>query len=218
MPKDLIMLIRLRDLRSLHVEGTDGASHKVIDLLVRRDAPDVTHVLTRLGRWLDRQGCAIRADAFGEPDLSRGVWTAAMGEDDVRETSGPVATVCGVNAAPDPADVAAADGTGPLARLSIIDETPVHGADGTVAGRVMDMVVDTEARRVALLIVHAGATGTEHQRVVPVEMFERVDWDAREVHLRCGADPVANAPDLHEVGDRIEGHWYNRVLAYYGVG
>lgn len=214
------MLIRLRDLTSLSAEGPDGARHPVIDLLVRRDAPEVTHVVTRLGRWLDRQGCAARVAAFGEPDLARGVWPAAMGEAEIRGAGegGTVAAICGVDSAPDPADVAAAEGSGPLAALSSIDERPVTGADGARAGRVMDMVIDTEARRVASLVVHAGPTGTEHQRLVPVEMFDGVDWEAREVRLRCGAEPVENAPELHEAGDRIEGHWYNRVLAYYGVG
>ena len=212
------MLIRLRDLTALSVEDSDGARHSVTDLLVRRDAPEVTHVVTRLGRWRDRQGCAIRADAFGAPDLGRDVWPAAVTGDDVREETGPVATICAVDAAPDPADVAAADGIGPLAALSTIGERSVRAADGTVAGRVMDMVIDTEARRVAMLVLHAGPGGVANQRVVPVEMFDCVDWDADEVRLRCGAEPVEAAPDLHEVGDRIEGHWYNRVLAYYGVG
>ena len=210
------MLIRLRDLAALSAEDADGARHRVTDLLVRRDAPGVTHVVTRLGRWLDRQGCAVRIDAIGEPDLGADRWPVTLSESDVRGETGPVATICAVDAAPDPADVAAADGTGPLASLSAIDERPVLGADGAAAGRVMDVVIDTEARRVAMLVLRT--EGSAHQRVVPVDMFDRVDWDAAEIHLRCDAEPVGNAPDLHEVGARIEGHWYNRVLAYYGIG
>ena len=214
------MLIRLRDLSSLSAEGPDGARHRVVDLMVSREAPDVTHVVTRLGRFLARQGCAMRIDAFAEPDLGRGIWPVDAGETEIHAAGegGPVAFVCSVDSIPSPEDVAAADGTGPLARLSTIDERPVRGVDGTQAGRVMDAVIDTAARRVAMLVVHSGGAGNANQRVVPVEMFDRVDWDAAEVHLRCGAEPVENAPDLHEVGARIEGHWYNRVLAYYGVG
>ena len=212
------MLIRLRDLTALSVQDADGAKHRVTDLLVERETPTVTHVVTRLGRWLDRHGCAMRIDAFGAPDLSENTWPATVGEQHIREQSGPVATVCGADAAPDPADVAAADETPPLVALSTIDEKPVKAADGATVGRVMDMVIDPLMRKVTMVVIHAGPSGTEHQRVVPVDVFERIDWEAGTVHLRCGAEPVENAPDLHEMGDRIESHWYNRVLAYYGIG
>lgn len=214
------MLIRLRDLNSLAAQGPEGAQHRVTDLLVSRDAPDVTHVVTQLGRWFDRHGCAIRIDAFAEPDLTGKIWPAAVGEADIRAAGkdGPVATICGVDAAPDPVDVAQTDGTGPLAVLSTIYGRPVKAVDGSVAGRIMDAVIDTESRKVAMLVVRSGPTVTENQRVVPMEMFTHIDWSNAEVHLRCDAKSVENSPDLHEVGAQIEGYWYNRVLAYYGIG
>lgn len=214
------MLIRLRDLNSLAAQGPEGAQHRVTDLLVRRDAPEVTHVVTQLGRWFDRQGCAIRIDAFAEPDLSAKIWPAAVGEADIRAAGkdGPVATICGVDAAPDPADVAEADGTGPLAALAFINGRPVKAVDGSVAGSVMDAVIDIKTRKVAMLVVRSGPTGTENQRVVPVDMFTHVDWNDAEFHLRYDAKSIESSPDLHEVGEHIEGQWYNRVLAYYGIG
>lgn len=211
------MLIRLRDLTSLSAIGEDGARHRVADLLVRRDAPEVTHVATRLGGFLERRGCAVRMEAFGEPDLGGRTWPTRLDETAARNAGhgGIVAVLCAPDALPDPADVAAAEGSGPLAALSNIDEKPVLAADGARAGTVMDMVIDTGARRVAMLVLH---TPGGHQRVVPSESFGRIDWEDGTVHLTCGAEPVSNAPDLHEVGVEIEGHWYNRVLAYYGVG
>ena len=209
------MLIRLRDLSTLSVRGADGATHDVVDLLTPRDGPRITHVVTRLGGLFARRGCAIRADAFGRPDLDRNEWPVAVEEGQVEGGGGAVAVLCAPDALPDPADVAAAEGTGPLARLSEIDERPVIGADGQPAGRVMDFVIDPEGRRIASVVV---ATPGGHQRVVPIEAFARVDWDAAEVHLSCAAGPVSDSPELHEVGGAIEGHWYNRVLAYYGFG
>lgn len=215
------MKIRLRDLTSLHVADADGAHHAVIDLLVRHDTPDITHVITRLGRWLDRQGCAMRIDAFGTPDLGARLWPARVTEDDVRGAGhgGPVAVVCGADAVPDPADVAAAEGIGALAALSDLDNRPVLAADGAQVGTVMDMVIDVDAARVSALIVRAGGPGDNaHQRVVPVDLFAAIDWTAAQVQLRCGAGDVADAPDLHEVGAEIDGHWWNKALAYYGIG
>ena len=209
------MLIRLRDLSSLSARGADDATHRVVDLLTEREAPRITHVVTRLGGLFERRGCAIRADAFGRPDLEAGEWPVAVEEGQVEAKGGAVAVLCAPDALPDPADVAAADGTGPLALLSGIDGRPVTGADGARAGTVLDLVIDPEGRRVASLVVN---TPGGHQRVVPVEAFERVDWDADDIRLSCGAEPVSASPELHEVGGAIEGHWYNRVMAYYGFG
>lgn len=210
------MLIRLRDLTSLTVQSEDGASHRVADLLVRRDAPVVTHVVTRLGGWLARRGCAVRVGAMGLPDLSDRVWPAAINEAAVEKagSGGAVAVLCAPDALPDPSDVAATEGIAPLAALSSIDGKPVMAEDGRTVGTIMDLVVDVEGHRVTMMVVEVDGT----QRVVPVRALDRVDWDAGTVHLTCAAERVGSAPDLHEVGDEIEGHWYNRVLAYYGFG
>ncbi|KIT17981.1 PRC-barrel domain-containing protein [Jannaschia aquimarina] len=214
------MLIRLRDLQTLSVESTDGAHHQVADLLARRDGTDVTHVATRLRRWFEGQGCAIRAAAFGAPDLSANVWPAAISEAEAGDagSDGPVAVLCAPDALPDPADVAAAEDGSALAYLSAAEGAPVTGADGEAAGTVLDLIVDTEKRRVAMIVVNSGPGGTAHQRVIPAEALSKIDWNAGDLHLSCDASQVGEAPDLHELGDRIEGHWYNRVLAYYGFG
>ena len=81
----------------------------------------------------------------------------------------------------------------------------------------MDAVVETDDWSVAMLVARAGAHGVEHQRAVPRGMVERVDWDAPAVVLRCGAASVDGSPDLHELGERLHGRWYNQVLAYYGL-
>ncbi|WP_308915321.1 PRC-barrel domain-containing protein [Jannaschia sp. LMIT008] len=212
------MLIRLRDLQSLSAVSEDGGRHHVSDLMGAQAEPSVTHVVTRLAGWFERHGCAVRADAFGTPDLDAGTWPSALSKDAAEDAGagGIVAVLCDPDTTPAPAQVAQAEGSGPLANLSDLHGLPVRAADGTRAGTVMDMVIDTDARRVAMLVVETG--GGTNQRVVPAEVFDRIDWVGGTVHLKCGADPVSGAPDLHEVGTAIEGHWYNRVLAYYGFG
>ncbi|MEM1361938.1 MAG: PRC-barrel domain-containing protein [Pseudomonadota bacterium] len=212
------MLIRLRDLTTLSVEDIDGAQHRIIDLLVKRDAPDVSHIIVQLGSWLDRHMCAIRAEAFGTPDLSGDLWPAKVGESHIRENRQPVATICSTDEALTPEEVATADGTGPLASLSAIHEKAVEAPDGSAIGSVMDLVIDAEQHKIALLILHTGLIGLEHQRVVPFELVDHVDWDLGKVRLKCEAATVAGSPDLHEMTDQIEGRWYNKVLAYYGIG
>ncbi|WP_224815991.1 PRC-barrel domain-containing protein [Hasllibacter sp. MH4015] len=212
------MLIRLADLTSLTVLDSEGGKHAVTDVLVDGSLA-VTHVLTRLGRWFDRSGCAIRADAFGAPDLDEGEWPSRVTEGDIKGAgSGPVPLLCDPDSAPDPADVAAAEGSGPLHSLKTIDEVEVRGADGVKAGTVMDFILDTEARKLAMLILHAGPSGIEHQRVVPAGMVDTIDWEGGFVTLGCPANSVDEGPDLHELDVRVESHWYNRVLAYYGIG
>ncbi|CTQ49770.1 PRC-barrel domain-containing protein [Jannaschia donghaensis] len=212
------MLIRLRDLTSLTVAGDDGADHGVVDILLARADQTATHVVTRLGGWFAKQGCAVRIDAFGTPDLSTGRWPTALSKADAEApgSDGPVAVLCAPDTLPDAADVAAAEGTGPLVRASDMDRMAVVGSDGQKAGSVIDPVIDIGAHRVEMLVLRdpAGA----HQRVVPSKAVARIDWDAKTIHLTCEAATAADAPDLHEVGNRIEGHWYNRVMAYYGFG
>lgn len=212
------MLIRLRDLTTLSVEDIDGAKHRITDLLVKHDTSEVSHVIVQLGSWLDRHMCAIRAGAFGTPDLSHDLWRAEVGESHIRESRQPVATICSTDETLTPEEVATADGTGPLASLSAIHEKAVEAPDGSTIGSVMDMVIDAEHHKVALLVLHTGLSGLEHQRVVPFELVDHVDWDLGKVHLKCGAATVTGSPDLHEMTDQIEGRWYNKVLAYYGIG
>ena len=178
------MLIRLRDLRTLSARSEDGARHRVIDLLVRADAPDVTHVVTQLGGWRARQGCAIRMAAFGEPDLAQNEWPTAMGEADADAagSGGAVAVLCAPDAMPEPADVARAEGSGPLAALAGVNGARVVGSCGNEAGSVMDAVIDTEGRRVAMLVLRTAGSDRGHQRVVPAETFE--PWTGPRA--RCG--------------------------------
>jgi hypothetical protein len=219
------MLIRFKDLKSFDLRGEDGTRHGVTDLFMRKEDFGLTHVVMRLGAWYERRECAVRIGAFDAPDLDAGLWTASVAEADVKAAGdGPVAALAGgedeaVSAEALPArecEMSAAQ-EGGIARLSRLVDLPVEASDGR-AGTVMDAIVETAGWEVASLVVHAGPTGTEHQRVIPTGMISALDLDAGAVRLRCGTAAVSGSPDLHEVGDRIEGHWWNRVLGYYGLG
>ncbi|MGB3556883.1 MAG: hypothetical protein WBA25_19830 [Jannaschia sp.] len=230
------MLIRLEDLRDLTARTAEGNGHTVLDLFVRRTDLTATHVLIRLGTWFDRSECALRIRTMGEPDVGEDSWPANVDEDQVRRAPrepGPgttadadidVAVVAPEGEALDPARLSDTEcalseaKAGDLVRLGELLDAPVRDSAGTEAVSVMDAILDSDGWRVAMLVVRTGAGGVANQRVVPMDMIAGVDWSPAGVSLRCGAQALADAPDLHEAGARIEGHWYNRVLAYYGIG
>ena len=220
------MLIRMKDLKSLRMVARDGSHHAVLDLFVAGDDLRVTHVVSRLGSWFEDRQCVLPVGAFEAPDLDAGLWPVSVGREDVERADG--AGGAAVMLAPDGAEAdpgalgeaqceAAGARRGDVHSLGGLLGAPLSAPDRQ-AGTLMDAIVETDDWSVAMLVVHAGEHGAEHQRVVPRGMVERVDWDAPAVVLRCGAASVDGSPDLHEIGERLHGRWYNQVLAYYGLG
>ena len=235
------MLIRMKDLMSLRMVASDGSHHAVLDLFVDGRGMRVTHVASRLGSWFANRQCVLRVSAFGAPDPEAGLWPVAVERSDVERAPAPGETARGEDArgsevGDSPAALLASEGAevGPNAlgaaecEAAGAGEGAVHSLAGLLgapleapdrrAGTVMDAVVETDDWSVAMLVVHAGEHEVEHQRVVPQGMVERIDWDGPRVVLRCGAASVDESPDLHEIGDRLHGRWFNQVLAYYGLG
>jgi len=226
------MLIRFKDLKSLNATTPDGSAHEVTDLFVDNDHK-ISHVVITLGSWFDRESCALRIGVFGTPDVDENTWPTAVSEADVDAAGGTdsvdvsasgVALRSAEGGVLEPemlsiaeCHLAAVKSTADLHRVGKLLGAKVMGTD-KIAGTLMDMILETDGWTIASLVIHAGPTESEHQRVIPVSMVAAVDWEAPGITLTCLESVVDKSPDLHEIGDKIEGQWYNKVLGYYGLG
>lgn len=216
------MLIRLKDLKSLDAVASDESRHNVTDLFVGKDHR-VTHVVVDIGSWFERQKCAMRITVFEQPDVAEGVWPVKVAAADV-EAGEVVAARAPEDAEVEPemlsqaeCELADARSSADLHRVGKLLDADVMGSD-KLAGSLMDVIVDTDGWHIAMLVIHAGPTDMEHQRVIPVGMVADIDWSTPRITLNCPESTVDSSPELHEMGDRIEGKWYNKVLGYYGLG
>jgi sporulation protein YlmC with PRC-barrel domain len=90
----------------------------------------------------------------------------------------------------------------------------VRDRDGEDVGKVDDLLVDTEERRVRFLrVTHGGILGFgATPSFVPVEAIDQVRDDV--VRLDRDRDTVRGAPAYDP--DLIEGDYYGQVYGYYG--
>jgi sporulation protein YlmC with PRC-barrel domain len=117
-----------------------------------------------------------------------------------------------------------------LVRLSDTRKTPadptddirdrtVRDRDGNDIGKVHDLLVDTEERRVRFLLVeHGGILGFgATPSFIPVEAVARIDDD---VHIDQSTRQVADAPrydpDLVNQPDPQAADYYGSIYGYYG--
>jgi sporulation protein YlmC with PRC-barrel domain len=227
------MLIRFKDLKSLTATTPDGSAHAVTDLFVDNDYK-ISHVVITLGSWFSRESCALRIEMFGTPDMDESTWPTAVSEADVDAAGSPdsaadnsassVALRGAEGVVVEPrmlsqreCQLAAVQSAADLHRVGRLQNADVMGTD-KIVGTLMDVIVQTDDWTIASLVIHAGPTDNAHQRVIPVGMVAAIDWEATTTTLTCPKSVVDKSPELHEIGDKIEGQWYNKVLGYYGLG
>ncbi len=225
------MLIRYRDLLALKITTAEAAEHRVVDVLVDDDLA-LTYVVAEFAGWVSDGRAVVRAGDFAEPDVSGGVWPTKLTQDDIREAPGPEARAgtdrkaeraaleaAGVaegsaSVGPGLFDDGAALPSGRIYGLGRLMDAKVEGSDRK-AGRLLDVLIDMDTHRVSALVVETGLPVGEHQRVVPVRMLDKPEWDVPKLRLSCPASRVDESPDLHEVP--LERKWWTAVLAYYGL-
>lgn len=226
------MLIRSEDLTQLKMVATDGTRHTIEDLFVSGDALALRYVAADVGGWFSDRKALVKIDRFEAPDVSGGVWPARIAEEELgvdaeaRSAAGqlPGVMLGEVGASLSTEGLAARSGSGgsgqgtgaqaDLRKVSdLLKGTAVGATDGD-AGTLMGVIFETGDWAAKHLIIETGGNLPEHQRVVPFANVKGVG--ANGVRLDIDRRRVQDSPDLHQM-DGLEGKWYNKVLAYYGM-
>jgi hypothetical protein len=240
------MLIRYQDLVTLRLVATDGSEHKVEDIFVTDKDQRAVYVVADLGGWFEDRKAMISIERFGEPDIASTTWPCTLDDAALHERPEPGSEVTGGKTLPDamlgpvggPVSPrllygSAGDDALPIAPKSdpkhkapegavvrsvgewILD-TDVHASDRP-AGKLMGVIFETSDWKARYLVIATGGDRlSRNQRVVETTHITDMDFDARTVSLALPGDEVDKALDLHEVDD-VEGKWYNKVMAYYGL-
>ncbi len=206
------MLIRDKDLMTLAVPTGDGTRHAVDDLLLSTTDLAARAVVLDVGGWFEDRKAVVGIERFDEPDVEGGTWPAAVGRadlDDAARSGGQLLAHRG--------DAAPAPGAAPRTINELLTGTTVRAED-TELGKLMGVIFDSDGWRAAYLVVETGSGKllAEHQRVVPVSAIRDFEWTAQSVTLEGPAAQFHDSPDLHQI-DGVEGKWYNKVMAYYGL-
>jgi hypothetical protein len=99
----------------------------------------------------------------------------------------------------------------------LVHETKIEATDGPV-GSLMDLIFDEGDWKARYLVVGTDIRAglSRNQRVLETTAISDMDLGGRSIRVSVSGDDVHKALDLHEV-DNVEGKWYNKVLAYYGL-
>ncbi len=241
------MLIRYQDLVTLQLVATDGSTHAVEDIFITDKDQRVTYVVADIGGWFADRNAMISIERFGEPDVAGTRWPCTLDDAALEERPAPKSEVepgqktlpdamlgpvggrvsprllygsAGDDALPippkaDPKHKAPEGATVRSVGEWILD-TDVHASDGP-AGKLMDVIFHTSDWKARYIVIETGSGGLpQNQRVIEATHVAEADFDARTVKLTLPNEQVQKALDLHEV-DNVEGKWYNKVLAYYGL-
>jgi hypothetical protein len=241
------MLIRYQDLVSLRLVATDGSEHAIEDVFVTDKDQRVTYVVADIGGWFDDRKAMVSIERFGEPDVAAARWPCNLDEAALEERPAPRSEVepgqktlpdamlapVGSRVSPRLLYGSAGDEAMPIppkadpkhkapegATLHSVGEwildTDVRASDGP-AGKLMGLIFDSADWRARYIIVATGGDRlSRNQRVIETSHIADMDFYARTVTLTLPNEQVQKALDLHEVDD-VEGKWYNKVLAYYGL-
>jgi hypothetical protein len=241
------MLIRYQDLVTLRLVATDGSEHKIEDVFVTDRDQRVTYVVADIGGWFDDRKAMISIERFGEPDIAATRWPCSLDEAALEERPAPQSEAepgrrtlpdamlgpVGGRVSPRQLYGSAGDDALPIppksdprhkapegAKVRSVGEwildTDVHASDAP-AGKLMGLIFDTTDWKARYIVVETGGEGLpRNQRVIETAHIADMDFDDRTVRLTLPNEEVQKALDLHEV-DEVEGKWYNKVLAYYGL-
>ncbi len=219
------MLIRDKDLLSLRMVATDGSEHAVADVLVRQDGLRLAYVVADIGAWLADRLVRVGIERFDPPNVPASEWRAAIGAHELEEKP-VVQDAPGAKRALPLAlfsrstsgeETDLRDDEGALRSVTAITQGVRVDAEDGRAGTLMGLIFETDDWTARHIVVETGGDGApEHQRVVPVELLGPIDWPGGTIRLDATRAQVRESPDLHEI-DGIEGKWYNKVLAYYGL-
>jgi hypothetical protein len=241
------MLIRYQDLVSLRLVATDGSEHPIEDVFVTDKDQRVTYVVADIGGWFDDRKAMVSIERFGEPDVAAARWPCSLDEAALEDRPAPQSDAApgqktlpdammaplGTRVSPRLLYGSAGDDAMPIAPKAdpkhkapegatlhsvgewILD-TDVLASDGH-AGKLMGLIFDSGDWKARYLVVATGGDRlSRNQRVIETSDVAGMDFDARTVTLTLANEQVQKALDLHEVDD-VEGKWYNKVLAYYGL-
>lgn len=208
-------MIKLHDLKTLTTQ-TPGGEKANIQGLYLTDGFAVREVAADLRGLFDLRVVGVPAEAFGTPDLEAGIWPADITTDAIR----------GCHVIGDKPESA----LGAVKEL-VFDTLPEQIEDlrsGTSykglsldlndgpAGRILDLVVDTDAMTVPFMIVETGSWLPERQVLLPTGKVRSVDWSDRKVYVAASQDDIASAPDVFE-NDQLTTKGSGTLLTYYGI-
>ena len=211
------MLIRFRDLVTLNLVATDGTKHRVRDIFVNGDLR-VTHVAADLGGWFSDRHGVIGIGRFGQPDIASTTWPCELDEDALQDRADRDPAERAASLAPAGTEAGPHHAGQPGALVSMRDwtaGTDVDASDGHV-GKLMCAIFDSADWHARYLVVETANGGLpQNQRVFEKGLMASGPGEER-VRLTCSRAEAENALDLHDVDD-VEGKWYNKVMAYYGL-
>jgi hypothetical protein len=213
------MLIRFTDLVSLDLLATDGSRHRVEDVFVDGETLRAEYVVADIGGWFNQRKALVSVSRFGEPDVNATAWPCDLDDkalegqptpDAARQPDAMLAPEGGAGAS-------MRHGSSTLRSVNgWLDGTIIHASDGE-AGKLMGLIFDSADWRARFIVFESSLKGmATNQRVIEVSRIKEADFDRGHVTLSMTNDEAQKALDLHEV-DGVEGKWYNKVMAYYGL-
>lgn len=205
------MLIRDKDLMTLNMLAEDGTRHAVDDILLSTRDLSARSVVLDVGGWFEDRKAVVGIERFGVPDVEASTWPSSVQQADLQGETGPGESLLAHRADPRPA----AD-TAPRTIKELLSRTSARAEDAEL-GQVMGVIFESDGWSAVYLVIETGGQLLpENQRVVPASAIGSFDWDAGAVILKGSVAQFRESPDLHEI-DGVEGKWYNKVMAYYGL-
>lgn len=199
------MLIRFKDLITLDLVASDGSRHRVEDVFLAGEDVRIVHVAANFGGQLSGRRAVVPIGRLGEPDVANTAWPCDLDEAGLGEMAGEGTT---------PPELP--EGKSLYSAASWINRARVHCTDEE-AGGLMDVIFEPKLWQLRYLVIGTGSSGLpRHQRVVEANRVEDIGFVSGRVSLALTRKDVHKALDLHDLDD-VEGKWYNKVLAYYGI-
>ena len=209
------MLIKLHDLATLKTTMPGGETATIRGLYLTEDL-HVRAIAADLGGLFDLSTVAIPADAFGTPDIDAGSWPADVPTDAIRTCASvgerPASALEAIREVvlsplPDHHDGLRSAATYKGLQLDV-SEGP--------AGRVLDLVIDTDTMTAPFLVVETGSWLPERQVLLPTARLSKVDWSDNTAHIDATQDDIKAAPDVFK-NDRLTTKGSGTLLTYYGL-
>lgn len=209
------MMIKLHDLKTLTTR-TPGGEEARIQGVYLNDAFAVQEIAADLKGLLDLRVVAMPAAAFSTPDLEAGIWPADIPTDAIQrchvigdKPDTALATVKELVFDTLPDQMNGLRSGASYKGLSLdLNEGP--------AGRILDLVVDTDTMTVPHMVVETGSWLPERQVLLPTAKVTKVDWSARKVYVDANQADITSAPDVFE-NDQLTTKGSGTLLTYYGI-
>jgi sporulation protein YlmC with PRC-barrel domain len=171
------MLHKVRDLQGDAIHAEDGEVGSVDDLYFDDEGWDVRYLVVNTRRWIPGRKYLVSPIAI---DRER-----PLDEGDIRVEL----TRAQIARCPTAADEAH------LHSSAAVIGCGIEATDGAV-GSVADLVVDDETWEITDVLVDSRAWLPGRILLISPGAIERVDWDAKTVHLRLARGDILKAPHV----------------------